>query len=116
MQLKFNENWERGVEIPPFKIENASAVKYLRAVLDSAVGPRIFHSCFLSEAAAVQISQLLLGAKAANRERAFAPHAGSMPAVYILHASIYFKQRVPARSTNALKRLANFVTRKGGGK
>eukprot|EP00965_Chrysotila_dentata_P002724 88587-Pleurochrysis_carterae.AAC.1 len=107
MQLKFNENWEGGVENPPFKIDNASAVEFLRAILDGAVGTRISNSCSLSEAVAVQISQLFLSAKDAKRERVFAPLAG-MPAVYILLASIYFRQRVPAPSTNALKRLANF--------
>eukprot|EP00965_Chrysotila_dentata_P064251 2128498-Pleurochrysis_carterae.AAC.1 len=107
MQLKFNENWEGDVENPPFKIDNASAVEFLHAILDSAVGTRIFHSFSLSEAVAVQVSQLLLSAKDAKRERAFAPHAG-LPAVYILLASMYFRQRVPAPSTNALKRLANF--------
>eukprot|EP00965_Chrysotila_dentata_P004020 130724-Pleurochrysis_carterae.AAC.1 len=94
MQLKFNENWEGGVENPPFTIDNASAGEFLRAILDSAVGTP---------------------PKNAKRERAFAPHPG-LPAVYILFASIYFRQRVPAPSTNVLKHLANFVTRKGGGK
>eukprot|EP00965_Chrysotila_dentata_P129581 4283895-Pleurochrysis_carterae.AAC.1 len=107
MQLKFNENWEGGVEIPPLKIDNASTVEFLRAILDSAVGIRISHPFSLSEAVAVQTSQLLLSAKDAERERAFAPHAG-LPAAYILLASIHSKQRVPAPSTNALKRLANF--------
>eukprot|EP00965_Chrysotila_dentata_P135044 4466120-Pleurochrysis_carterae.AAC.2 len=115
MQLKFNENWEGGVEIPPFKMDNVSAVKLLRAILDSAVETCIHNYFSLSEAVAVQISQLVLSAKDARGERAFEPHAG-LTAVYILLASIYYKQRVPAPCANALKRLANFVTRNGEGK
>eukprot|EP00965_Chrysotila_dentata_P225381 6194717-Pleurochrysis_carterae.AAC.1 len=102
MQLKVNDS-EGGVEIPPFKIDNASTVEFFRAVLDSAVGTRVYHSFSLSEAVAKQISQLFLSAKDSKREQAFAPHAG-------------LPTRVPAPSTNALKRLANFVTRKRGGK
>eukprot|EP00965_Chrysotila_dentata_P124146 4103250-Pleurochrysis_carterae.AAC.2 len=58
---------------------------------------------------------LFLSAKDARAKHAFAPHTG-LQAVHALFASIYFKQRVPAPSTYALKRLANSLTRKGVGK
>eukprot|EP00965_Chrysotila_dentata_P182815 6036990-Pleurochrysis_carterae.AAC.1 len=69
----------------------------------------------MSEAVVVQISPLLLSAKDDRTKREFAPHTG-LSAVYIVLASLHFKQRVQAPSTNALKRLAHSVTRKEGGK
>eukprot|EP00965_Chrysotila_dentata_P014461 479262-Pleurochrysis_carterae.AAC.1 len=102
-----------GVEIPPFKIENASSIDSLRTILDRAVGTHISHSFSVSEAVAVQISPLFLSAKDDQTKRAFAPHTG-LSAVYIVLTSLYFNQRVQAPSTNALKRLANSVTGREG--
>eukprot|EP00965_Chrysotila_dentata_P261858 6214385-Pleurochrysis_carterae.AAC.2 len=42
--VSFEASWARGVEFPPFKVDNNSAVEFMRAVLDSAVGTRISHS------------------------------------------------------------------------
>eukprot|EP00965_Chrysotila_dentata_P143236 4733081-Pleurochrysis_carterae.AAC.1 len=116
MNLSFDAIWERGVEFPSFKVDSNSAVEFLRAVLDSPAGTRINNSFRLREAVAVQTGQLFLIAKDARAKHVFAPHTG-FQAVYALLASIlYFKQRVPAPSTYALKHLANALTRKGGGK
>eukprot|EP00965_Chrysotila_dentata_P067188 2223921-Pleurochrysis_carterae.AAC.1 len=35
MQLKYEASWRAGVETPPFVADNASAVEFLKAVLDS---------------------------------------------------------------------------------
>eukprot|EP00965_Chrysotila_dentata_P088153 2910870-Pleurochrysis_carterae.AAC.1 len=70
MQLKFATIWEgslRLVEISPFTINNVSAVEFVCAVLDSKVGVTINHSYWcLSDAVALQVVQLLLGAKGSN--------------------------------------------------
>eukprot|EP00965_Chrysotila_dentata_P118883 3931383-Pleurochrysis_carterae.AAC.1 len=57
LEMKFEATWARGVKIPPFQADNLSAVEFLYAVLDSAVGRIIEHSFSVSEAAAVQIAQ-----------------------------------------------------------
>eukprot|EP00965_Chrysotila_dentata_P022630 749703-Pleurochrysis_carterae.AAC.2 len=91
----------RVVEIPPFTINNVSAVEFLRAVLDSTVGSSIKDSLCLSEAVVLQLRRTL----------AF------YQAVYAILASLHFKERVqPAPSTSALKRLANYLPRKERGK
>eukprot|EP00965_Chrysotila_dentata_P196674 6177729-Pleurochrysis_carterae.AAC.1 len=113
MQLKFEVKWEGGVEVSPFKIENASSIKSLQTILDRAVGTHISHSFSVSEAVVGQISPLLLSAKDDQPKRAFAPHSG-LSDVYIVLASLYFQQRVQAPSTNALKRRANFVSDQEG--
>eukprot|EP00965_Chrysotila_dentata_P161102 5319519-Pleurochrysis_carterae.AAC.1 len=43
MQLKREASWRSGVETPPFVADNASAVEFLKAVLDSVVGTPIIH-------------------------------------------------------------------------
>eukprot|EP00965_Chrysotila_dentata_P088458 2920941-Pleurochrysis_carterae.AAC.1 len=57
MDVTFDASWERGVELPPFKVDNNFAVEFLRAVLDSAVGTSIKHAFCLTEAVAVQVGQ-----------------------------------------------------------
>eukprot|EP00965_Chrysotila_dentata_P015309 506553-Pleurochrysis_carterae.AAC.1 len=97
MELKFEVIWAPTKEIPPFTADNISAVKFLRAVLDSAVGTMINHrTLMLSEAVAVQVCQLLLSGKDAKTQSMFAPHAG-MPAVYVLLASLHLKKSVRAQ-------------------
>eukprot|EP00965_Chrysotila_dentata_P237995 6202229-Pleurochrysis_carterae.AAC.1 len=96
-----------GCRLPPLKVDNNSAVEFLRAVLDSAVGKR-------SKAVAVQVGQLFLSANDARAKNAFAPDTG-LQAVY-LYTLLASTQRVRAPSTYALKRLANSFTRKGKGK
>eukprot|EP00965_Chrysotila_dentata_P241443 6204294-Pleurochrysis_carterae.AAC.1 len=104
MDLSLDAFWERGINFPPFKVDNNSAVEGLRAVLDSAtVGKRVSHSFCLTEAVAVQVGHLFWIAKDAHAKDAFAPHIG-LQSVYALLASI---QRVSVRGTYALKRLAN---------
>eukprot|EP00965_Chrysotila_dentata_P084034 2773939-Pleurochrysis_carterae.AAC.3 len=38
VQIKFGTIWEGGLEIPPFAIDNMSAVEFLLAAFDSTVG------------------------------------------------------------------------------
>eukprot|EP00965_Chrysotila_dentata_P159408 5266282-Pleurochrysis_carterae.AAC.1 len=79
MQLKYEASWRAGGENLPFVADNASAdaVEFMKAVLDSAVGAHGSHSFRLSEAVAVQRSQLLLSAKNAATRRALAPESQS---------------------------------------
>eukprot|EP00965_Chrysotila_dentata_P176093 5814327-Pleurochrysis_carterae.AAC.1 len=44
MDVPFDASCERGVELPPFKVDNNSAVEFLRALRDSAVGTSIKHT------------------------------------------------------------------------
>eukprot|EP00965_Chrysotila_dentata_P076984 2541594-Pleurochrysis_carterae.AAC.1 len=76
MDVTFNVSWERGVELPAFKVDNNSAVEFLRAVLDSAVGTSIKHTFCLTEAVAVQVGKISLSAKDARAKHTFAPHTG----------------------------------------
>eukprot|EP00965_Chrysotila_dentata_P023624 783143-Pleurochrysis_carterae.AAC.1 len=32
MDVTFNASWEKGVELPPFKVDNNSAVEFLRVI------------------------------------------------------------------------------------
>eukprot|EP00965_Chrysotila_dentata_P094078 3109414-Pleurochrysis_carterae.AAC.5 len=69
------------------------------------------------QAVAAQIGQLTLSAKVARTKHAFAPHTGLQALYAFVLASVHFKRRVPASaSTYALQRLANSLTRRGGGK
>eukprot|EP00965_Chrysotila_dentata_P094706 3131898-Pleurochrysis_carterae.AAC.1 len=102
-ELKFEAAWARGLESPPFQADNLSAVEFLYAVLDSAVGRRIEHSFSVSEAVAVQIARLFLNVKTADTARLLAPHTG-LSAVYIALAFLYHKQRVPAPGKDDLRR------------
>eukprot|EP00965_Chrysotila_dentata_P192364 6175133-Pleurochrysis_carterae.AAC.1 len=65
MDVSFDAFWERGVEFPPlrFKVDKNSAVEFLCAVLDSAVGKRISPFSCLTEAVAAQVGQFFLSAK-----------------------------------------------------
>eukprot|EP00965_Chrysotila_dentata_P241947 6204595-Pleurochrysis_carterae.AAC.1 len=76
MDVKFDTFWERGVEFPPFKVDNNFVVEFLPAVLDSAVETRISRSFCLTEPVAAQLGQLFLSAKSARTKHAFAPHSG----------------------------------------
>eukprot|EP00965_Chrysotila_dentata_P117355 3878868-Pleurochrysis_carterae.AAC.1 len=114
MDVSFDTFWERGGEFPPFKVDNNSAVKFPRAVLDSAVGTRISHSFCLTEAVVAQLGQLFLRAIDARTKHAFAPHTSLQAVDALVLASVYVKQRMPASSTYALKRLVNFDRERRG--
>eukprot|EP00965_Chrysotila_dentata_P257749 6212990-Pleurochrysis_carterae.AAC.2 len=59
-ELASDTFWERGHELPPFKVDNDFAVDFLLAVLDSPVGTVVKHSLSVAtEAVAVQIYELL---------------------------------------------------------
>eukprot|EP00965_Chrysotila_dentata_P237142 6201708-Pleurochrysis_carterae.AAC.2 len=93
MQLKLEEKWRAGVETPPFAADIASAVDFLKAVLDSAVGTAI--GC---------------GGKARFC-------AACWPECRIHSARfLYFKVGVPAPSKGSLRRSSNIMTRKTVGK
>eukprot|EP00965_Chrysotila_dentata_P111936 3701800-Pleurochrysis_carterae.AAC.2 len=76
MDVSFDTTWERGVEFPPFKVDNNSAVELLCAVRDRAVGTRISHSYCLTDAVATQLEQLFLSAKVTRTKHALTPHTG----------------------------------------
>eukprot|EP00965_Chrysotila_dentata_P144698 4779881-Pleurochrysis_carterae.AAC.1 len=46
--------WKAGQELPRFRIDVVSAVNFVNAVLDSAVGTHIKHNVAVSQAVAVQ--------------------------------------------------------------
>eukprot|EP00965_Chrysotila_dentata_P176578 5830958-Pleurochrysis_carterae.AAC.1 len=59
-ELAFDTFWERGHELPPFKVDNDSAVDFLLAALSSHVGTVVKHSLsVVTEAVAVKIHELL---------------------------------------------------------
>eukprot|EP00965_Chrysotila_dentata_P018032 598904-Pleurochrysis_carterae.AAC.1 len=100
---------------PSFKADEPTAVEFLNAVLASAVGTHIEHSIALTEAVVAQICSLLIG-----KDPAVAPLSSSvgLPAAYTVLSSLHHSQIVPAPApgSNAIKRFANIVIRKGGGR
>eukprot|EP00965_Chrysotila_dentata_P011661 382028-Pleurochrysis_carterae.AAC.1 len=57
---RYDTFWERGRELPPFKVDTHSAVDFLLVVLDSPVGTVVEHSLsVVTETVAVQIYKLL---------------------------------------------------------
>eukprot|EP00965_Chrysotila_dentata_P192960 6175469-Pleurochrysis_carterae.AAC.1 len=89
MDVSLDAFWERGVDFPPFKVDNNSAVEFLRAVLDSTVGKRISHCFCLTWAVAVQVRQLFR-APIKRAKHAFAPHIGLQTVLACMHFSHQF--------------------------
>eukprot|EP00965_Chrysotila_dentata_P187361 6172080-Pleurochrysis_carterae.AAC.1 len=63
-----------GVEFPPFKVNINSAVEFLRAVLDSAVGTRISHFSLPHRGCSCASWAAFLSAKDACTKHAVASH------------------------------------------
>eukprot|EP00965_Chrysotila_dentata_P259328 6213525-Pleurochrysis_carterae.AAC.1 len=93
-ELAFDTFWERGHDLPPFKVDNDSAFDFLLAVLDSPVGK-------------------MLASQQLDRVNACASGYAAMPAVYTALASLHCNERVPQPSKKTLKRLAVAVLGKG---
>eukprot|EP00965_Chrysotila_dentata_P256831 6212683-Pleurochrysis_carterae.AAC.1 len=104
-----------GQESPRFRIDVVSAVEFVNAVLDSAIGTYIKHNV-------VAVSQAV--AKLLVHRRLCDAHADALRvlsrtelvAVYIVLASLHHSQRVANPSNKAVKRLRALLTRKGGTK
>eukprot|EP00965_Chrysotila_dentata_P021639 717110-Pleurochrysis_carterae.AAC.1 len=112
-ELAFDTFWERGHELPPFKVDNDSAVDLLLAVLSSPVGTVVKQSLLVvTEAVAVQIYELLTSQQL-DRVNARASGYAVMPAVYTALASLHCNERVRQPSEQTLKRLAVAALRKG---
>eukprot|EP00965_Chrysotila_dentata_P009196 299556-Pleurochrysis_carterae.AAC.1 len=112
-ELAFDTFWERGHELPPFKVDNDSAVDFLLVALSSPVGTVVKHSLsVVTEAVAVQIHQLLTSEQL-DRVNARPSAFAAMPAVYMALASLHCNERVPQPSEKTLKRLAVASLRKG---
>eukprot|EP00965_Chrysotila_dentata_P080572 2658577-Pleurochrysis_carterae.AAC.1 len=86
-ELASDTFWERGHELPSFKVDNDSAVDFLLAVLDSPVGT-------------------LLTSQQLDRVNARAFGYAAMPAVCTALAYLHCNERVPQPSEKTLKRLA----------
>ena len=90
MQLTFDSSWERGRQLPPFLVDNKSAVDFLLAVVESPVGTGKMHSItVVTEAVAVQVYKLLTNPEL-DKSNARASIRTAMLAVYVALASLHY--------------------------
>eukprot|EP00965_Chrysotila_dentata_P025535 849227-Pleurochrysis_carterae.AAC.1 len=107
------QNWELGRPLPPFLVDNKSAVNFLLAVVENPVGTGIKHSVYVvTEAVVVQVYNVLSNPEL-DKSNALASIRTAMSAVYVALASLHYNQRVPHPSESTLKRMAVAFTRKG---